>query len=193
MSNDPGRLEEERDEVLLPGTKVQNLLSFCTDSHGMDNFGLVGPDVSRNCFEFASEMYWAFKEVNSCLFFCLISSLCLIEKRVIVFHGCITLLLLLLENFLFLFSFLLVCFLFSHFVDDTFLLQVSKPRQLWPPKQLDGWWVVVRLERFQPAVLDAAMEERLLLEQGEHLLQNWLQQQQPRLRLPLKRESSVLS
>ena len=60
------------------------------------------------------------------------------------------------------------------------LLQVSKPHQLWPPKQLEGWWVVVRLERFQPAVLDTAMEERLLLEQGEQLLENWLQQQHPR-------------
>ena len=61
------------------------------------------------------------------------------------------------------------------------LLQVSKPGQLWPPKQLEGWWVVVRLERLQPAILDSAMEERLLLEQGEQLLQNWVVQQQPRL------------
>ena len=60
------------------------------------------------------------------------------------------------------------------------LLQVSKPGQLWPPKLLEGWWVVVRLERLKPAVLDPAMEERLLLEQGEELLQNWLKQQQSR-------------
>ena len=50
------------------------------------------------------------------------------------------------------------------------LLQVSKPGQLWPPKQLEGWWVLVRLEKLQPATLDPALEERLLLDEGERLL-----------------------
>jgi len=50
------------------------------------------------------------------------------------------------------------------------LLQVSKPGQLWPPKQLEGWWVLVRLEKLQPATLDTALQERLLLDEGERLL-----------------------
>lgn len=54
------------------------------------------------------------------------------------------------------------------------LLQVSKPGQLWPPKQLEGWWVLVRLERLQHAVLDPVLEERLLLEEGELALQQRL-------------------
>lgn len=50
------------------------------------------------------------------------------------------------------------------------LLQVSKPGQLWPPKQLEGWWVLVRLEKLQPATLDPVLQERLLLDEGERLL-----------------------
>ncbi|MEN9766107.1 MAG: hypothetical protein RLZZ32_67 [Cyanobacteriota bacterium] len=56
------------------------------------------------------------------------------------------------------------------------LLQVSQPGQLWPPKVLDGWWVVVRLEKLMPATLDPALQERLLLEEGERALQRQLQQ-----------------
>lgn len=54
------------------------------------------------------------------------------------------------------------------------LLQVSQPGQLWPPKALEGWWVVVRLEKLQPASLDAPMQERLLLEEGERALKERL-------------------
>ena len=50
------------------------------------------------------------------------------------------------------------------------LLQVSKPGRLWSPKQLEGWWVLVRLEKLQPATLDPALQERLLLDEGERLL-----------------------
>lgn len=50
------------------------------------------------------------------------------------------------------------------------LLQVSRVGQLWPPKPLEGWWLVVRLERLQPATLDMAMQERLLLDEGERAL-----------------------
>ena len=56
------------------------------------------------------------------------------------------------------------------------LLQVSKPGQIWPPKVLDGWWVVVRLEKLMPATLDPALQERLLLEEGERTLQRQRQQ-----------------
>lgn len=55
------------------------------------------------------------------------------------------------------------------------LLQVSKPGQIWPPKQLEGWWVVVRLEKLQAATLDTPLQERLLLDEGERLLREHLQ------------------
>ena len=56
------------------------------------------------------------------------------------------------------------------------LLQVSKPGQLWPPKRHEGWLVIVRLEKLLPASLDAALQEILLLEEGERALQRQLQQ-----------------
>ena len=57
------------------------------------------------------------------------------------------------------------------------LLQVSQPGQIWPPKQLEGWWVVVRLEKLQAATLDPPLQERLLLDEGERVLRERLQQQ----------------
>jgi hypothetical protein len=56
------------------------------------------------------------------------------------------------------------------------LLQVSKPGQLWPPKKLEGCWLLVRLEKLIPASLDHALEETLLLEEGERTLLRQLQQ-----------------
>jgi parvulin-like peptidyl-prolyl isomerase len=56
------------------------------------------------------------------------------------------------------------------------LLQVSQPGQLWPPKALEGWWVIVRLEALHGAVLDGAMGERLLLDEGERAIAQLLQQ-----------------
>ena len=56
------------------------------------------------------------------------------------------------------------------------LLQVSKPGQLWPPKRHEGCFVIVRLEKLLPASLDAALQETLLLEEGERALQRQLQQ-----------------
>ena len=50
------------------------------------------------------------------------------------------------------------------------LLQVSKPGQLWPPKRLEGWWILVRLDQLQPATLTPALQERLLLDEGGRLL-----------------------
>ena len=52
------------------------------------------------------------------------------------------------------------------------LLKVSKPGRLWPPKKFDGWWILVRLEKLQPATLTPALQERLLLDEGEKLLNN---------------------
>ena len=46
------------------------------------------------------------------------------------------------------------------------LLQVSTPGQLWPPKQLENWWIVVRLEELHCTELNDALKQRLLLELG---------------------------
>lgn len=53
------------------------------------------------------------------------------------------------------------------------LLSVSKPGQIWPPKRIGEWYIVVRLEKFFPAQMDAATEQRLL----DELFQNWLREQ----------------
>ena len=50
------------------------------------------------------------------------------------------------------------------------LLRVSQPGQVWPPKPINGGWVLVRLEESRPAVLDQGLRRRLLLELGEGLL-----------------------
>jgi len=55
------------------------------------------------------------------------------------------------------------------------LLQISQPGQLWPPKALEGWWVIVRLEKLHGAVLDPSMQERLLLDEGERAIAQLLQ------------------
>ncbi|RZM78901.1 peptidylprolyl isomerase [Leptolyngbya iicbica] len=53
------------------------------------------------------------------------------------------------------------------------LLSVSKPGQIWPPKRIGEWYVVIRLEKFFPAQLDEQTEQRLL----EELFQNWMREQ----------------
>jgi parvulin-like peptidyl-prolyl isomerase len=53
------------------------------------------------------------------------------------------------------------------------LLQISQPGQLWPPKQLESWWIIVRLEELRGSQLDESMASRLMLEQGE----DWLRGQ----------------
>ena len=47
------------------------------------------------------------------------------------------------------------------------LLEISQPGQLWPPKPLDNWWIVVRLNQIHTTELDAKTAERLALELGE--------------------------
>ena len=54
------------------------------------------------------------------------------------------------------------------------LLQVSSPGQLWPPKQLEGWWIVVRLEELHCTELNNSLKQRLLLELGEKHLEQQL-------------------
>jgi parvulin-like peptidyl-prolyl isomerase len=53
------------------------------------------------------------------------------------------------------------------------ILAISKPGQLWHPIPIEGWLLIIRLERLIPAQLDAAMRQRLLSE----LFENWVQKQ----------------
>jgi parvulin-like peptidyl-prolyl isomerase len=56
------------------------------------------------------------------------------------------------------------------------LLEISQEGQLWPPKQLEGWWIIVRLEKRKGAQLDEALKQRLIIEQGDDWLRNELKQ-----------------
>jgi len=46
-------------------------------------------------------------------------------------------------------------------------LKSSNPGQLWPPFELENWWVLLRLERFIAATLNDAMRNRLINEMYE--------------------------
>ncbi len=50
------------------------------------------------------------------------------------------------------------------------LLQVSNPKQLWPPKKLGDWWLVVRMEKLITTELTDELRERLVIELGEEFL-----------------------
>ena len=54
------------------------------------------------------------------------------------------------------------------------LLQVSSPGQLWPPKQLEKWWIVVRLEELHCTELTDSLAQRLLLELGDQHIEEQL-------------------
>lgn len=53
------------------------------------------------------------------------------------------------------------------------LLAVSKPGQLWAPRALAEWFVIVRLEKLVPAQLDDAMRRRLI----EEMFETWMGEQ----------------
>lgn len=53
------------------------------------------------------------------------------------------------------------------------LLSVSQPSQLWPPRTLGEWFVIVRLEKFIPAQFDDAMRRYLL----DEMFENWMREQ----------------
>lgn len=53
------------------------------------------------------------------------------------------------------------------------ILSVSQPGQLWQPIQVDGWFIILRLEQYLPAQLDDATRRRLL----DELFEGWLQEQ----------------
>ena len=47
------------------------------------------------------------------------------------------------------------------------LLQVSQPGQVWDPKIINSWWVVVRLEKLHNTELNEGISVKLSLELGE--------------------------
>ncbi len=51
------------------------------------------------------------------------------------------------------------------------ILSVSKPGQLWEPRLIADWFVIIRLEKFMPAQLDETVQQRLL----DELLEVWIQ------------------
>ncbi len=53
------------------------------------------------------------------------------------------------------------------------ILSISKPGQLWSPIQLGEWFVILRLEKFIPAVLNDTMRQQLL----NGLFESWIQEQ----------------
>ena len=54
------------------------------------------------------------------------------------------------------------------------LLQVSSPGQLWQPKQLESWWIVVRLDKLENTSLSEETAQRLGLELGEQHIEQIL-------------------
>ncbi len=50
------------------------------------------------------------------------------------------------------------------------LLKVSAPNQLWPPKHIDGWWVVIKLNEKYKAILDEKVRLKIALELGDEYL-----------------------
>jgi len=51
-------------------------------------------------------------------------------------------------------------------------LLASSPGQLWPPFELDGWWIIIRLEKLIPASLNEMMRTRLINEMYEMSIMN---------------------
>lgn len=52
------------------------------------------------------------------------------------------------------------------------LLRVSEPGTIWSPRPAsEGGWQVLQVQQLRPAVLDATVRQRLLLELGENALQ----------------------
>ena len=54
------------------------------------------------------------------------------------------------------------------------LLQVSSPGQLWQPKQLESWWIVVRLDKLENTSLTDEIAQQLGLELGEKYIEQIL-------------------
>ena len=46
------------------------------------------------------------------------------------------------------------------------LLQISEEGQIWAPKKIDIWWIIVRLNYIQNSSLDEKLSKELALELG---------------------------
>ena len=57
------------------------------------------------------------------------------------------------------------------------LLSISQPGQLWPPRNLGEWYVIVRLEKFIPAKFDDAMRRHLI----DELFERWMREEAQKL------------
>ncbi len=53
----------------------------------------------------------------------------------------------------------------------------QQERQLWPPTQIEDWFIILRLEKFFPARLDESMRRQLL----NKLFRQWLKEQREQL------------
>ena len=54
------------------------------------------------------------------------------------------------------------------------LLQISQPHQLWPPRHVEGWWIIIRLEEMSDTGLTKEIQLKLALELGDHYLEEIL-------------------
>ena len=54
------------------------------------------------------------------------------------------------------------------------ILKESKDKQLWPPKKINNWWVIIRLEEKIMATLDQDLKIKLSMELGEIFLKKEL-------------------
>lgn len=52
------------------------------------------------------------------------------------------------------------------------LLKISFENQLWPPINLDNWWIILKIEKKNNIKLDPNLEMKLALELGENYLKN---------------------
>ena len=50
------------------------------------------------------------------------------------------------------------------------LLEISELGQLWPPKRLNEWWIILKLDRRIKLELNEDLKNNLFLELGEHYL-----------------------
>ncbi|WP_404787045.1 peptidylprolyl isomerase [Altericista sp. CCNU0014] len=53
------------------------------------------------------------------------------------------------------------------------VLSNGRPGQLWPPQRLEEWCIILKLEQYLPAHLDATTQQQLL----QRRFQEWLEQQ----------------
>jgi len=54
------------------------------------------------------------------------------------------------------------------------ILKESKTNQIWAPKKINEWWVIIRLEEKIPAILNEELKIKLSKELGEKYLKNKL-------------------